>query len=74
MIDPKTGFEVRILKQSDAGPFWGWLLGPGGIEENYVACMETDAVFGPFNDLEVARRRFEIRIDPLFSSVGPDRS
>jgi len=70
MIDPKTGFEVRILKQSDAGPFYAWLLGPGGIEESYVACMETDAIFGPFEDLEVARRRFEIRIDHLFSSVG----
>lgn len=70
LIDPKTGFEVRILKQSDAGPFWAWLLGPGGIEDSYVACMESDAVYGPFEDLEVARRRFEIRIDPLFSSVG----
>ena len=70
LIDPKTGFEVRILKQSDYGPFWAWEFGPGGIEENYIACMETDAVFGPFHDLEVARRRFEIRIDPLFSSVG----
>lgn len=69
MIDPKTGFEVRILKQSDAGPFWGWLLGPGGIEESYVACMETDALYGPFKELEVAWRRFEIRLDPLFSSL-----
>jgi hypothetical protein len=70
MIDPQTGYEVRILKQSDAGPFYAWLLGPGGIFESYVACLESDEVFGPFEDLEVARRRFEIRIDPLFSSVG----
>lgn len=69
MIDPKTGFEVRILEQSDSGPFYAWLHGPAGIEESYVACMETSEIHGPFEDLEVARRRFEIRIDPLFSSL-----
>lgn len=63
MIDPYTGFEVRTLKQSDAGPFYAWLLGPGGIEESYVACMETAEVHGPFDDLEVARRRLEDRLE-----------
>ena len=64
MRDPQTGLKVRLVKQSDAGPYYGWLQGPGGMEENYVACMETPEIVGPFDDLEVARRRLEIRIDP----------
>ncbi len=69
MIDPKTDFQVRIVKQSDSGPFWAWLLGPGGIEESYVACLETDEIHGPYDDLEVARRRFEWFLDPFFVPV-----
>lgn len=68
MIDPKTGFKVRLVKQSDFGPFWAWLLGPGGIEESYVACLETAEIHGPFDDLEAARRRLEACLDP--SSCG----
>lgn len=64
MIDPKTGFQVRLVKQSDFGPFWAWLLGPGGIDESYVACLETAEIHGPFYDLEVARRRFEFCLAP----------
>lgn len=64
MIDPKTGFKVRMVKQSDSGPFWAWLLGPDGIFESYVACLETSEIHGPFNDLEVARRRLEAYVDP----------
>jgi hypothetical protein len=63
MIDLYTGFKVRLVKQSDFGPFWAWLLGPGGIEESYVACLETTEIHGPFDDLEVARRRLEAHLE-----------
>jgi len=70
VTDPKTGFQVRLVRQSDAGPYWAWLLGPGGIEENYVACLEKDSMLGPYSDMEVARRRFEFLLDPYY--VAPD--
>lgn len=63
MIDLYTGFKVRLVKQSDFGPFWAWLLGPGGIEESYVACLEGAEIHGPFDDLEVARRRLEAHLE-----------
>lgn len=63
MVDPETGFHVRMAVQTDKGYWWGWET--DHLQRNHwlvvLGPLPSEPPDGPYRDLEVAYRRLKVR-------------